>query len=197
MKLKTLMIAGVLLAGGTAWQVVHSDDVPQAAAKGQTRVYDFKMKSLAGQEVDLSRYKGKVLLIVNTASHCGYTKQYAGLQKLHEQLSEQGLTILGFPANDFGAQEPGSDNEIGEFCRKNYGVSFDMFSKIVVKGENKAPLYRYLTEEAPVKGEVGWNFEKFLISRDGQIVGRFKSNIAPESPELLKAIETELAKKPA
>ncbi len=209
MKTKTFAVAGLLLAGSALWQVARSADTPTAQdpktepktdpktdTKGQTRVYDFKMKSLAGQDVDLSKYKGKVLLLVNTASKCGYTKQYAGLEQLHEKYGAQGLAVLGFPANDFGAQEPGTNEEIGAFCQKNYGVSFDMFGKIAVKGAEKAPLYRYLTEESPFKGEIGWNFEKFLVSKDGQIIARYKSAVTPDSAELTRAIEAELAKTP-
>jgi glutathione peroxidase len=152
---------------------------------------------LTEKNVDLSKYKGKTVLIVNTASKCGYTKQYAGLQQLHEKYGKKGLAILGFPANNFGAQEPGSDSEIGEFCRKNYGVSFDMFSKLSVKGTDKAPFFRFLTEEAnpTLKGEIDWNFEKFLISRDGQLVSRFKSGVAPDAAEFVGAIESEINRK--
>ncbi|MBW3637398.1 MAG: glutathione peroxidase [Armatimonadetes bacterium] len=160
-------------------------------------VYNFKLKNLAGTEVDLSKYKGKTLLIVNTASKCGFTKQYAGLQKLHEKYGKDGLAILGFPANNFGSQEPGSDAEIGEFCQKNYGVGFDMFSKVSVKGEGKAPFFEFLTTEAnpELTGEINWNFEKFLLTRDGKLIARFKSNVAPDAAPLVSAIESELAKK--
>lgn len=157
----------------------------------------FKMKSLEGKEIDLSKYSGKVLLIVNTASKCGYTKQYAGLQLLHQKYSGQGLAVLGFPSDDFGGQEPGTEEEIGEFCQQNYGVEFDMFSKVKVKGEEKVPLYEYLTSadtNPQFPGEVDWNFEKFLIGRDGKIVARFKSKVTPESKEITQAIEAELAK---
>ncbi|HVF11221.1 MAG TPA: glutathione peroxidase [Abditibacteriaceae bacterium] len=156
------------------------------------------MKNLAGKEVDLTKYKGQVVLMVNTASRCGLTPQYKGLQELHKKYAEQGLSILGFPANDFGQQEPGSNEEIGEFCRKNYGVEFDMFSKIAVKGPEQHALYKYLTSEETnpnFAGEVAWNFEKFLINRDGQIIARFRSKVAPDSEEMTTAIEAELAKK--
>ena len=154
-----------------------------------------EMKSLDGKPVDLASYKGKVVLVVNVASRCGYTRQYAGLQKLYEDHKDKGLVILGFPANDFGAQEPGSDADIEKFCSSTYGVTFPMFSKITVKGPGKAPLYTALTEAADPKGEVSWNFEKFLIGRDGGVVGRFKSGVAPDSADLVKAIEAELAKR--
>lgn len=162
-------------------------------------VLDFTMNSLDGKAVDLAQYKGKVVLIVNTASQCGFTPQYAGLEKLHEKYEAKGLQILGFPANDFGQQEPGSNAEIGAFCKKNYGVTFPMFSKIAVTGNDKAPLYKLLTEsktDAQFAGEVQWNFEKFLVSRDGKIVARFRSNVTPESSEMTSAIEAQLATKP-
>lgn len=175
-------------------------DAPQkiTETKKDGNVLDFTMKSLDGKDVKLSKYAGKVVLMVNTASKCGFTQQYKGLQELHKEYSEQGLSVLGFPSNDFGGQEPGNEAEIGAFCQKNYGVTFDMFSKVQVKGEGKTPLYEYLTSEKTdpkFPGEVGWNFEKFLIGRNGEIVARFKSGIAPDAPELVKAVEAELAKK--
>ena len=150
------------------------------------------MKKIDGTDQDLNDYSGKVVLIVNVASQCGYTRQYAGLQKLYDTYKDKGFVILGFPANDFGAQEPGSDSEIASFCSKNYGVTFDMFSKISVKGAGKANLYKTLTESAEPSGDVGWNFEKFLIDRNGEIVGRFKSGVAPDDPALIQAIESSL-----
>ena len=153
-----------------------------------------RMKKIDGTEVDLASYKGKVVLIVNVASRCGYTGQYAGLQKLYDGYKDKGFVILGFPANEFGGQEPGTDSEIATFCSSKYGVNFDMFSKIVVKGAGKAPLYQTLTESANPKGEVGWNFEKFLIGRDGKVVGRYKSGVAPDDATLKAAIEAALAK---
>jgi glutathione peroxidase len=154
-----------------------------------------EMMSIDGKPVDLAAYRGKVVLVVNVASRCGYTRQYAGLQKLYDSQKDKGFVILGFPANDFGAQEPGSDAEIAEFCSTTYGVTFPMFAKITVKGSAKAPLYEALTAAGEPKGEVAWNFEKFLVGRDGTVVGRFKSGVAPDSAELVKAIEAELAKK--
>jgi glutathione peroxidase len=161
-------------------------------------VLNFKMKTLAGKEVDLSQYQGKPILIVNVASQCGYTPQYKGLQALHDKYAKDGLVVLGVPSNDFGKQEPGTSEEIATFCEKNYGVKFDMLEKVVVKGPDKAPLYQYLTsKETDPKfgGEIKWNFTKFLISRDGDIVARFEPAVKPESEKVTKAIEAELAKK--
>jgi len=153
-----------------------------------------EVKKIDGSTVDLADYKGKVVLIVNVASRCGYTGQYAGMQKLYDDYKDKGFVILGFPANDFGAQEPGSDAQIAEFCSAKYGVTFPMFSKITVKGAGKAPLYETLTTSSDPQGEVGWNFEKFLIGKDGSVVGRFKSGVAPADAKLISAIEAELAK---
>ena len=158
-------------------------------------VLQFTMKGLDSKDVDLSRYAGKVVMIVNTASKCGFTPQYGGLEKLHEKYAGQGLAILGFPANDFGQQEPGSDEEISGFCTKNYGVKFDMFSKVQVTGADKTPLYKLLTDAGTnpqTPGEVQWNFEKFLIGRDGQLLNRFRSAVKPESEEVTGAIEAAL-----
>ena len=152
------------------------------------------MKSIDGSDVDLGSYRGKVVLIVNVASCCGATPQYAGLQDLYEKYQDQGFVILGFPANDFGGQEPGSDEQIMEFCTSKYDVSFPMFSKITVKGGDKAKLYEVLTETSDPSGEIGWNFEKFLIAKDGSIAGRFKTRVAPNDPAVVAAIEAELAK---
>jgi len=153
-----------------------------------------EMKTIDGSPVNLADYKGKVVLIVNVASRCGYTGQYSGLQKLYDGYKDKGFVILGFPANDFGAQEPGTDAQIAEFCSSKYGVTFPMFSKITVKGAGKAPLYATLTESADPQGEVSWNFEKFLIGKNGAVVGRFKSGVAPADAALVTAIERELAK---
>ena len=167
----------------------------EAEAATPMNIYDFKLETLDGQPVDMAKYKGKVLLIVNTASKCGYTPQYAGLQAISEKYKAQGLEVLGFPANNFGGQEPGSAEEIGAFCQKNFGVTFDLFAKSSVKGDDKSPFFAYLTETAnPDKtGEIGWNFEKFLVSRDGALVNRYKSAVKPDSEELTGAIEAQLA----
>ena len=158
-------------------------------------IYEFKPTNINGKETSLSEYKGKVLLIVNTASECGYTPQYEGLQALYEQYKDQGLVILGFPANNFGGQEPGTDNQIKEFCKVNYGVNFPMFSKVSVKGGDQHPLFKYLTtaDNPDFTGEIKWNFEKFLISTDGVLKHRFRSATKPQSDEITRAIEKELS----
>ena len=156
---------------------------------------DFTMKTITGQDVHLSQYYGDVVLIVNTASKCGNTPQYEQLQKLHEDHHEQGLAILGFPANNFGKQEPGSDKEIQAFCKKNYGVEFQMFSKVSVKGEDQTPLYTFLTGKKTnpdFAGDVTWNFEKFLIGRDGKVIARFSPRTKPDAKQVLEAIEKAL-----
>lgn len=157
-----------------------------------------EMKSLKGEKIDLADYRGKVVMIVNTASFCGNTPQYGDLEQLWKKYGEKGFVVLGFPANEFGKQEPGSDAEIAEFCTKNYRVSFPMFSKIVVKGEGKAPLYEYLTSKKTnpkFSGEITWNFEKFLVGRDGKVAARFKPGTKPQTDQIVRAIETELEKK--
>jgi glutathione peroxidase len=158
-------------------------------------VYDFTLKNSKGQDVKLSDYRGKVVMLVNVASKCGYTPQYEGLQKIYERYKDQGFTILGFPANNFGAQEPGTDEEIQQFCRINYGVTFPVFSKISVKGDDKHPLYKYLTERETnpeFAGEIKWNFNKFLVSKDGKIIARFESADKPEDAKVTGAIESAL-----
>lgn len=179
---------------------VSATALVESAEKGKKvpPVLDFKMKSLTGKPVDLSKYQGKVVLMVNVASQCGLTPQYEALEAVHEKYSDKGLAVLGFPSNDFGAQEPGTNEEIAQFCQENYGVKFDMFSKIAVKGEEQDPLYKHLTSEETNPGKAGpisWNFEKFLIGRDGKVVERFEPKVAPDSPEVVAAIEKELEKK--
>ena len=156
---------------------------------------DFKMEGIDGKEVDLSKYKGKVVLLVNVASKCGYTKQYTGLQAIYEKYEKQGFVVIGVPANDFGSQEPGTNEEIVKFCSSKYNVTFPMLGKVSVKGAEQTPLYAYLTSKETnpkYAGEIGWNFEKFLINKKGEVVGKFKSKVEPESDELIKAITAEL-----
>ncbi|NNL68272.1 MAG: glutathione peroxidase [Myxococcales bacterium] len=152
------------------------------------------MKRITGEPQDLADYKGRVVLIVNVASKCGLTPQYEGLEKLYEARKDQGFVVLGFPANEFAGQEPGSDAEIAEFCRSTYGVRFPMFSKIVVKGPGMHPLYRKLTGmPAPIGGPVKWNFQKYLVDRKGEVVARFDPSVAPDEPALTRRIDALLA----
>ncbi len=159
---------------------------------------DFKMKSIDGKVVDLNQYKGKVVMLVNVASKCGATPQYADLQKLYDTYSKDGFVIIGIPANEFGAQEPGSNEEIAKFCETNYKVTFPMMAKVVVKGKEICPLYEYLTSKTTNEsfaGPIGWNFEKFLISREGKVVARFKTPIKPSDEKVVSAVKSELSKK--
>jgi glutathione peroxidase len=172
-----------------------------SAGEGATKVspaLNFKVKRLNGKDVNLADYQGKVVLIVNTASECGLTPQYKQLQELHDKYAGQGLAILGFPANEFGKQEPGTNTEISEFCTKNYGVKFDMFEKVVVKGDGQVPLFKFLTSKETnpkFAGDISWNFEKFLIGRDGKVIARFAPRVRPDDKQVTSKIEAELAKK--
>lgn len=158
-------------------------------------VYEFTVKDIKGNDLSLSKYKGKVLLIVNVASKCGYTRQYSGLQNIYEKYKDKGFEILAFPCNDFGGQEPGSNEEIAEFCSVNFNVTFPIFDKVKVLGDDKSPLFKFLTDRIQSNsGDINWNFEKFLISKNGNIVNRFKSSVEPESEELISQIEEELAR---
>jgi glutathione peroxidase len=153
-------------------------------------IYDFTMNSIDGKPAALADYKGKVVLIVNVASKCGYTPQYAGLESLYRKYKDRGLVLVGVPANNFGGQEPGTNDEIKTFCKTKYDVSFPMMAKVSVKGDDKTPLYQYLTSAQG--GEIKWNFTKFLIGKDGKIVARFEPAVTPESPELTAAVEKAL-----
>lgn len=166
----------------------------EAKQKPATSVHDFKMQSLDGKEVDLSKYKDKVLLVVNVASQCGATPQYTQLQQLHEKYSSRGLVVMGFPCNQFGAQEPGTAGQIKQFCSTNYGVKFPMFAKIDVNGAGQAPLYDFLKTSAKDHGNIGWNFEKFVVGKDGKVAARFKTGTKPDAPEVLQLLEEELGK---
>jgi glutathione peroxidase len=153
--------------------------------------YDLKAISIDGVDTPLREFSGKVVLVVNVASNCGYTTQYAGLQRLYTDLKDRGFVIIGFPSNDFGSQEPGTNSEIKAFCSNTYGVTFPMFSKIPVRGDSKHPVYKFLTHNTS-GSEVGWNFEKFLVNRKGTVVRRFPSSVSPSSQELLTAINAAL-----
>ena len=163
-----------------------------SSAFAASSVHEFSLPSIDGAPAPLSAYKGKVVLIVNVASKCGYTPQYSGLEKLYEKYKDYGFVILGFPANNFGAQEPGTNEEIKTFCSRNYNVTFPMYSKISVSGDDKAPLYQFLT--GATGGEIKWNFTKFLVDGDGKVIARFESKIAPDSTELVGAVEKALHK---
>lgn len=156
-----------------------------------TDVYSFTLNNIQGEPTSLSDFKGKTLLVVNTASKCGFTRQYDQLQQLYEQYGDKGLVVLGFPADNFGGQEPGTDEEILEFCTLNFNVSFPMFSKISVKGDDQHPLFTWLTqsENPDFTGDINWNFEKFLISPDGKLVRRFRSKDEPMGEDIISAIE--------
>ncbi len=159
--------------------------------------YDIEADTINGDTIEMKQFKGKVLLIVNTASRCGFTGQYEGLQDLYTEYKDRDFVILGFPSNDFMSQEPGTNEEIAQFCKVNYGVTFPMFAKIKVKGSDRHPLYAFLTSKETnpeFSGKISWNFNKFLISREGRIVNRFGSRTAPGDKELVSAIEAELAK---
>lgn len=163
--------------------------------KNMQSIYDFTVNDIGGKPVKLSQFKGKVILIVNVASKCGFTPQYEGLQKLYSEYADKGLLILGFPANNFGGQEPGTNSEIKEFCTTKYSVTFPMFSKISVKGTDIHPLYQYLTSketDPDFAGDITWNFNKFLIDASGKIVARFDSKDKPESEKVVNAIQLAL-----
>jgi len=187
----------LLLAFGALAGCASSNATEEEPSK-VSKPLSFTMKSLDGRDVDLSKYEGNVVLVVNVASKCGLTPQYEQLQALHDKYSEEGLAVLGFPCNQFLFQEPGTAERIEEFCRVNYGVSFDMFAKVKVNGKGACDLYKSLTslETKPVgAGRISWNFEKFIIGRSGEVVARFSPRTKPDDPELLKIIQAELAKK--
>jgi len=176
---------------------MSSSGIADDKAKKAPPALAFEMETLDGKKVDLNSYAGKVVLVVNVASECGLTPQYEGLQAVYEKYKDKGLVVLGFPCNQFGSQEPGSAAEIKSFCSKNYGVTFDMFAKIDVNGDNAAPFFKHLTSldtKPKGSGKVSWNFEKFLIGRDGAVIGRFAPTLAPDGDELVKQIETALGK---
>src|ERR1700722_9133099 len=164
--------------------------------KAADSIYDIPLQDIDGHGASLSAYKGKVLLIVNVASHCGFTPQYAALEAVYQKYKSQGLVICGFPCNQFGGQEPGTDTEIKQFCTAKYDVTFPMFDKLEVNGDNRHPLYVLLAgKDSPFPGDIRWNFTKFVVGRDGKILNRFDSKVKPDSDEVTTAIETALAAK--
>ncbi len=191
-QLSPAMAAVVVIA--IPWSMVSAR--PQASPKKPTSVLDFTVKDIDGKDVPLAKFQGKVLLLVNTASQCGYTPQYKELQEIYQKYKDQGFEVLAFPANEFGAQEPGTDEQIKQFCSTRYKVSFPLFSKMVVKGKGIHPLYEYLTSEATnpkYAGPIPWNFAKFLVNRKGEVVARFEPGVKPDSSELTTAVEKALA----
>jgi glutathione peroxidase len=164
-----------------------------AVMGGDKSIYDFTLNSIDGQPTPLAAYKGHVVMLVNVASRCGFTPQYTALESIYEKYKDRGFVIVGIPANNFGSQEPGSNQEIKTFCSSKYSVTFPMMAKVSVKGEDKTPLYQYLTTTPKTGGEIQWNFTKFLVGPDGQIVARFEPKVTPDSPEVTAAIEKALA----
>ena len=183
-------------SASTMAEAIAKEPSQTSSNTGQSNesIFNFTMKDIDGKAVPLSQFKGKVIMLVNTASFCGNTPQYGGLQTLYENYRDQGFTILAFPANDFGKQEPGTDTEIAEFCYTKYSLEFPLFSKITVLGENKHPLYRYLTEKTPFPGEIKWNFQKFLIDRSGQVIARYRPGMKPLTKQIIEDIEANLVK---
>lgn len=166
---------------------------PETEARPAT-IYEFKVQTIEGDEVELKQYAGQVLLVVNVASECGLTPQYAGLEQMHRKYKDQGFAILGFPANEFGKQEPGTNEQIKRFCTSKFGVTFPMFAKVCVKGDGICPLYKYLTEHENKKiaGQVQWNFQKYLVARDGTVIAKFDPRVKPDDSQLVQAVEEAL-----
>ncbi|MEO8647708.1 MAG: glutathione peroxidase [Acidobacteriota bacterium] len=197
-RLVTSVLVSIVCIGGAVHHFFSHQGTVEASAVAAPSVLDFKMKDIDGNEVKLKKYKGSVLLIVNTASKCGYTPQYEGLQAVYQKYQAQGFYVLGFPANNFGGQEPGNAAQIKEFCESKYKVTFPMFAKISVKGDDQDPLYNFLTNKETnpeFGGDITWNFNKFLVDRKGKVVGRFTSKDTPESESVTAAIEKYIAAK--
>ena len=190
-------LALLAVAGCTSMQSAGDDAVAQPGKEGgMTSIYSFTARDIDGKDISLSTYKGKVLLIVNVASKCGFTGQYSGLERLYRDHNAEGLVVLGFPANNFLGQEPGTDEEIQQFCSLTYDVTFPMFAKISVKGRNIHPLYGFLTSKEThprFGGAISWNFNKFLVGRDGTVLARFGSRTKPDDGELIAALKRALA----
>src|ERR1700728_3926789 len=168
--------------------------IMSASLFAASSIYDFTLPSIDGKPAPLSNYKGKVILLVNVASRCGFTRQYSALESTYEKYKDQGFVILGFPANNFGSQEPGTNQEIKTFCQTKYSVTFPMYAKVSVKGDDQTPLYAYLTTKAnpALSGDIKWNFTKFLVDRNGNVVQRFEPDVTPDSPQVIAAIEKAL-----
>ena len=192
-----LSLLGILVITGGRGVVFAEERLSSPASVGKKSLaplYTFRLPDIDGHPVDVKTFKGKVLLIVNTASMCGNTPQYADLQEMHERYREQGFEVLAFPANDFGQQEPGTNEEIKGFCYTKYSVSFPLFSKISVTGNTQHPLYQYLTEQSPFPGRVTWNFQKYLVDRSGRVIGKYDPGMNPLSKTIIADVEKALAK---
>jgi len=187
--MRTTLLAVAVLAAFAAASFAEDKE------KKVSAVLDHKMTGLDGKDLDLSKYQGKVIMFVNVASKCGYTKQYKELQAIYDKYEKEGFVVIGVPANEFGKQEPGSDEDIAKFCKKNYGVTFPMTSKVVVKGKGITPLYETLTSDKKHGGEIKWNFTKFVVGRNGEVVARFEPKVKPDDKEVVEVIEAELKKK--
>ncbi len=185
--MKGLILTILLLAVAAGAQIKKEKPMPP--------FYTYTMKTIEGKEKPLADYKGKVLMVVNVASFCGNTPQYRQLEEVYKKYKDKGFVIAGFPANNFGEQEPGSNEDIKTFCEKNYGVTFDLFSKISVKGDDIHPLYKYLTTETDFKGDIDWNFAKFLVDKKGNVVARFQNKVKADEQEVISKIEELLAQK--
>jgi len=190
-KILTIVLVLMTIGFGNAQSKKADKNNSSVHPKG---VLDFTMKSIDGKPQPLASYKGNVLMIINTASECGYTPQYETLEKLYETYKEKGFQVLAFPANNFGAQEPGSNAEIKTFCSTKYHTTFDLFEKISVKGNDQDPLYTYITKESPYKGDIKWNFQKYLVDRSGNIAAKYMSAVDPMSKEVRDEVEKLLAK---
>lgn len=191
LKYALISLFSILAALGSGFSRASDGDTTKTRETNMsdTALMDIPFETIQGDTTSLAAYKGRVILIVNVASKCGFTPQYEGLEKLYEQYRDSGLTVIGFPANNFGGQEPGSNEEILEFCTTNFGVTFPMMAKVSVKGKDKHPLFVRLTEDPSIPGEIKWNFAKFLIDREGKLVARFGTRTKPESKKLVAAIE--------
>jgi len=192
-----LILLGIIAMTGDRGSVFAGEGLSSSALTGKESsapLYTFRLPDIDGPPVDLKTFKGKVLLIVNTASMCGNTPQYAGLQEMYERYRDRGFEVLAFPANDFGRQEPGTNEEIKGFCYTKYSVSFPLFSKISVTGNTQHPLYQYLTEKSSFPGRVTWNFQKYLVDRSGQVIGKYDPGMNPLSKTIIADVEKALAK---
>lgn len=194
-KLTSAFALAVVFAALFALSLLSRTSVASSNGEKMNSIYDFSLKDIDHKEVNLSQYRGKVVLVVNVASRCGYTPQYEGLQKVYLKYKDRGFVILGFPANNFMAQEPGTDEEIKTFCSAKYNVTFPIFSKISVKGDDIHPLYKFLTSketDPEFGGDIKWNFSKFLVDKTGKIIARFEPKVTPESDPVIQAIEKAL-----